>query len=152
MIKYADDVVTLIPITAESNVQIMLNSELDHVNSWCASNGLVLNKEKTKAMFILNQVYMYLKTSLDITLLTPQLRILGFTYESHMKRNTEMNTRRKKASQRRYILRQLKTVMQKTELTQIYSNLVLGVLEYCSPILNTAILSLVYLYKRFMRA
>ncbi len=63
-----------------------------------------------------------------------KMKILGITYESRMTWNTEIDNRCKKASQRLYVLRQLKPSLSKADLLVLYNGYIRSVLEYCGPI------------------
>jgi len=132
MIKYADDVVTLLPLRNMYDANNLLNQEIDHMMTWCKANGLELNDNKTKVMLISNKAN--LSTPPMSVKPTESLRILGITYDPKLKWNIETERRCKKASQRLYILRQLKKITKKSELIQVHNNFVLGILEYCGPI------------------
>ena len=105
MIKYADDVVTLLPIRKSTDARQLLTNEVEHVKSWCKANGLQLNESKTKVMYMLNSPEVAsFQNSIQIS---DNLRILGITYEPYLKWNVEMEKRCKKAAQ--YFSRVVKT-------------------------------------------
>ena len=132
IVKYADDIVTLIPIKSKMNVNDILTDEIRHLNNWCKTNGLELNDKKTKVMFLRKQARLH--PPLTVMPIEEKLNVLGIIYEPHLKWHLETEKRCKKASQRLYALRQFKQVIQKTDLVQIHNNLILSVLEYCGPI------------------
>ena len=133
MIKYADDVVTLLPLTKKSDVHDILHSEISHMEKWCSQHGLVLNLQKTQILDIMRQTSITHAHSIP----TPcsEVKILGITYESRLKWNSEIAKRCKKASQRLYVLRQLKPSMTKADLIVLYNGFIRSTLEYCCPIL-----------------
>ena len=55
MTKYADDVVTLLLITRNSNIQEPLQSETNHVVDWCSQHGLLLNTKKTQILSVMRK-------------------------------------------------------------------------------------------------
>ena len=94
MIKYADDVVTLLPIRKSTDARQLLTNEVEHVKSWCKANGLQLNESKTKVMYMLNSPEVAsFQNSIQIS---DNLRILGITYEPYLKWNVEMEKRCKR--------------------------------------------------------
>jgi hypothetical protein len=128
MVKYADDIVTLLPIYKTSNIHALVKREIEHLNSWANSNGLQLNEDKTKLMFVkCSDKAPDIQTS-------NQLSILGVTYQPYLRWEFETERRCKKASQRLYVLRKLKSHVPKYLLFLIHNNFILSVLEYANPI------------------
>ena len=132
MTKYADDVVILLPIYSNTDTDAVLKEEVDNMSNWCRINGLELNQEKTKVMFLKEQ--RHLQNLLTTYPVANELKVLGLVYESYLKWNQEISKRCKKASQRLFVLRQLKRLLHKSELVRTHNNFVLSLLEYCAPV------------------
>jgi hypothetical protein len=130
--KYADDVVSLIPISEPDKVRSQVKEEIDNVDSWCTSNGLQLNVSKTKILLITNSKSK--TTSVSLTQLT-QLKILGLTYTNDLRWDVHVSNVIKKASQQIYILKKLRTLLPSNELVKIYNAVILSVIEYCAPVM-----------------
>lgn len=129
-IKYADDVMTLIPLTRISNIDIIVKNEVDHVGSWCDSHGMKLNVSKTKQMLCRKHLS---PNEFNFTVpMCSQLKILGIIYDEHLNWNTQIETMSRKANQKCFLLRNLKQILSKKDLTQVYNAFVLSSLEYCS--------------------
>ena len=134
-IKYADDVMTLIPLTRDSNIDVIVKNEVSHVGSWCNSHGMRLNVSKTKQLLCKKQI-----SPNDYCLNYPMcrpthLKILGIIYDEHLNWNTQIEAMTKKANQKCFLLRKLKQVLSKKELTCVYNAFILSSLEYCSALL-----------------
>ena len=132
MTKYADDVITLIPVVSTTNTDEMVLKEIENLDTWCRRNGLQLNQKKTKVMFFLKQAF--IDTPLTIVPVQNELKVLGITYEPGIKWNIEISKRCSKASQRLFLLRKMKRIMNRNELVQIFNNYILSILEYCGPV------------------
>ena len=50
--KYADDLTVIQKFSFPSNSTGVLQNEADHILSWCARNGMLINEQKTKLMQI----------------------------------------------------------------------------------------------------
>ena len=132
--KYADDVYVVIPFTKSSNVKYLIECEFSRIKNWCNSHGLVLNEKKTKIILFSkkrtqHQALTHMSTVSD-------LRILGVIFQSNLGWNTHADHICKLASQRIYILKQLKRFekITKEDLIQIYNSCIRSVLEYNCPI------------------
>jgi hypothetical protein len=133
MTKYADDVVSLIPINNLDDIGRHVNAEIDNVDSWCISHGLQLNISKTKMLLFTNS-----KSKADLPIRftqQTQLKILGLTYTGDLKWDVHVTNIIKKASQQIYILKKLRMLLPPHDLTKIYNAMILSVLEYCSPVM-----------------
>ena len=129
-IKYADDVMVIIPIYRSSNVDETVQNEISYVENWCLSHGMKLNVSKTKSMLCK-------KHSISTTLTTPlcsQLKILGIIYDDNLTWNAQVDYITKNAYRRCFLLRNLKRILSKEELLNIYHAFILTTLEYCSAL------------------
>ena len=52
MIKYADDIVLVIPYVSSSVSNVVVNEEIENVRKWTEDHGLQLNTQKSKFMYI----------------------------------------------------------------------------------------------------
>ena len=134
IIKYADDVVMLIPYHNEEEAEQKLNAEKSNLEDWCCDHGLTLNSEKSKVMFIDKRK---VKPSFDTSIQNvTKMKMLGTIFQNDLKWNEHVNYICKAASQRIYLLKRIKQIKEitKDDLIQIYSAYVLGILEYNSPL------------------
>ena len=135
MIKYADDVICLIPFYKADSISTIVKSETHNIKRWCLENGLALNEGKTK-------VLLFSKRSVcdDLLLSSPPLvssaKILGVTFNQRLNWNNHVAAIVKSASRRIYILKQMKKIssVTKKDLLQVYKSFVLSVIEYNSPL------------------
>ena len=131
-IKYADDVMTLIPLSQDSNIDMIVKNEVAYVESWCNLHGMKLNASKTKRMLFRKQLNFY-DPFLNDSLCT-QLKILGIIYDENLNWNAQIDTMTRKANQKCFLLRSLKQILTKTDLTYVYNAFILSNLEYCSAL------------------
>ena len=131
-IKYADDVMTLVPISRDSNVDEIVRKEISNVERWCLLHGMKLNVSKTKHMLCKKQTTLNLHFT---TSLCSQLKILGVIYEENLTWSLQVEAMVKRASQKCFLLRNLKQVLSKKDLLNIYNAFILSSLEYCSGLL-----------------
>jgi len=110
VIKYADDITLLHFVRSEDEDN--LQKEWDNCVLWSESNYLPLNVSKCKVLDIVTKKSLKLSCvscsgsfSLPIV---DNLKILGVTFSSNLKWNTHLNDVIRKASQRIFILRNLK--------------------------------------------
>ena len=137
MFKYADDVVTVLPISKSTSFlcNSLLHEELEHIKAWCNNNGLTLNPDKTKVLQISKKEQTTLPLESDSQkLLCDEIKLLGVTYNSWLSWTSHVSNICKKARQQFYILRKLKPHMEKTTLMTIYTSVILSALEYCCPL------------------
>jgi len=110
----------------------MIQTNIQHMEDWCLSHGLLLNINKTKCMIVAKP---RLSTSISRPLNSvAEMKILGITYDEDLSWNTHTNTICKKAGQRLYILRKMKMLVEKTDLLKIYHAIILGVVEFNNPV------------------
>jgi hypothetical protein len=131
--KYADDVVAVIPVKDSSDIERRVASEINHVQSWCNAHGLNLNTRKTHTILVTRSKYSLIPPASFVQ--APSLKILGISYTADLKWNTHIDGIIKKASQRIFVLKNLKSFLDKKDLTKIYNALILSVLEYGAPVM-----------------
>lgn len=133
--KYADDVITVLPISKSIFPSSLLHDELKHIEAWCENNGLTLNPDKTKVLQISKKDQEISPLESDFEgLLCDELKILGVIYNSKLSWTSHISFIAKKAKRQLYILRKLKPHMKKATLITIYSSVILSALEYCCPL------------------
>ena len=136
--KYVDDI-TISEFAAARGVSI-LQSELDNISTWAATNNMALNPKKCKEMTLrFRRVVDHLPSALAID--TKALEsvdaheVLGVTIQSNLKWDLHINEVVAKASKRQHILRVLKRGgVPPADLLNVYFALIRSVLEYCCPV------------------
>jgi hypothetical protein len=135
LFKYADDVVTAIPLGPLSNVDDLLCNHLEDMQLWCKANGLTLNCDKTKVLVITKKGRTILpKEKCHVNFICHEMKILGVFYNDKLNWTTHTTHVCKKARRNLYILKQLKKFTDKHCLVTSYNSLVLSILEYCGPL------------------
>lgn len=132
MLKYADDVNILCPFNRDSSVQAVIQSEIQNMQTWCATNGLSLNDDKT-------QILLFKKPKVDYSVfdtlasrVSTHLNILGVFFNHSLTWDTHVDEVTKRASRRIHVLRQLKKIpsVTKKDLVQVYQCYILSILHY----------------------
>ena len=131
IIKFADDVLRLTVLYGDEDAQKLMRDGVTEVKDWCATNGLVLNQDKTKCMLVMKPRLKLISPAYDVL---KELKILGVTYESNLSWDSHIDDVCKKANRRLYILRKMKYKVSKEDLIKIYNAIILGTLEYASPL------------------
>jgi len=135
MLKYADDVITAIPVHKSHDVDALIREHLHGINSWCSTNGLMLNCDKTKILMITKKGQAILPLEKQhLNYICNELKFLGVMYNSKLTWTTHVEYTCKKARRNLYILKQLKKFASKQCLITAYTSLVQSILEYCGPV------------------
>ena len=136
LVKYADDILLLIPFSLLSDADQVFKEESANITQWCSNANLVLNHEKTQLMIVSKKSVETLPSSLSGFHLQKNLRLLGVTFDSKLTWKTHVTVTAKKASQRIYPLKQMKSFgnISKHQLIQVYNSFILSLLEYNSPL------------------
>jgi hypothetical protein len=133
--KYADDVITAIPILRTTDVDSLIQQQLDEVSQWCNENGLSLNQDKTNVMIIAKKGLTIMPSKeCHLKYVCQEMKILGVIYNSKLNWTTHMTYVCNKARRNIYILKQLKKVASKQCLITAYRSLIQSILEYCGPL------------------
>ena len=104
--KYADDVIIATSYENQKDMQELIQDESKNMAEWCDNNGLALNLSKTKTMNISKKRN---KESLSThNSFVQELTILGLKFCDNLKWTQHIDHISKKASQRVYVLKQLK--------------------------------------------
>ena len=135
VIKYADDITLLVPYGPTSDLPSIIGDEINNVSCWCKSNGLEINETKTKVLLFAKKN----SSTIDqrhIPCLCSSIKILGVTFENSLKWSKHIQEVCTKASRRIYALKSLKRIpsISMSDLRLVYSNYILSVMEYNSPL------------------
>lgn len=137
-IKFADDITVLLPFKKSTTPSKKIEEEIQHVNDWCHTHGLVVNQGKTKSILFANSP---LSESQLLTFNLPNfcshLTILGVIFEKSLKWDLHTDLVTKKASQRIHVLKILKKIptASKKDLIQVYRSYIQSIMEYNSPLM-----------------
>lgn len=134
--KYADDTTLLARInkmTIQEDLN-MIKNEIINFQDWTVTNRMTINTAKSKLLFIT-------KTSphdiLPLELLSIKsvetIKLLGVTFSKTMDFKLHFKDIIKRASQRLYYLRIMKSYCSTDELWLIYTMLIRSLLEYAAP-------------------
>ena len=157
-ILFADDL-TLHVTGDDINTMIHnANADLETLYSWCLSNRLTLNADKTFYMVFTNKVYDALPPLTyhgDFIRKTNKHTLLGVTYDDNMTFRTHISNLILKLSRIVSLLYRIKDFMPSYVLKTFYDAHVLPHLRYCSPIwcstYPTHLLPLFRLQKKIIR-
>ena len=135
LVKYADDVSILIPLSENSDLSSLVLTEIENIKKWSSSHGLQVNEEKTKSLVFTKSEITELKLR-SVPNLNSDLKILGVTFENTLKWDKHMENITKCASRRIHALRMLKRIPGATQkdLIPVYQNYILSIIEYNSPL------------------
>ena len=79
--KYADDTTVLVP----EHTDVYLNSEFNHIKQWAATNGLIINSNKTKEVVFRQRVSCFhLPAAIDIEQVDC-CKLLGVMFQKNCK-------------------------------------------------------------------
>lgn len=132
--KYADDVVIVKPVFQTSHINDEIKVEIDNMKRWCDQNGLSLNEKKTKLLFFNKR---NLRTSiLPAFAPSSEMKLLGVVFHENLCWDSHVTKICKLASQRIYILKQLKKIksISKNDLLQVYGAYIRSILEFNCPL------------------
>lgn len=135
MLKYADDVLVIIPVFVHTAVETIVSAEFYNIEEWAQTHGLFLNKDKTKSMVIHkgNSLSLSLNSISDIDHVK-ELKFLGTIFNERLSWDSHIAYICKNASRRMYALRRLKEAgISKPNLIVVYA-FIRSVLEYNSPL------------------
>lgn len=132
LILYADDILLIERITTR-DLQTH-NSAINIINTWCNKNDLTLNHNKTAQMFIRKSTFTYIADTYDNIVIHSTVRYLGIVFNEKFNFKDHFLKICSKASQRLYILRCIKHLVNKNELFNIFSSIILSIILYACPI------------------
>ena len=139
---YADDT-TVHDI--QSNVQTLernLQNSILLLNKWCRENGMVINTDKTKVMFITSRQKRYNLNNTDLSLnfkgadlkLTSNEKVLGVHIDENLLWNGHFQYISKKISSHLGLLSQIKSFLSKEDKLLFYNAYIRPHIDYCSVI------------------
>ena len=129
--KYADDIIIACPIQRRSSCEAMFSAEMAHMNSWCSSDGLSLNSNKTKTMLVGN---VFSPIGDICSFECGSLRFLGMTFNKTLKWDDHIHRTCKLASSRLRMIRILRNHLNSHELRMVYFACVRSLHEYSSEV------------------
>ena len=132
-IKYADDMNIILPLTSRHPPEVVaaVETETNNVMKWCTEHRLTLNVAKSKVL-LLDCKHVPLLTLASLPRVK-EMKILGTVIDDEMNWRSHTAYISKLASKRFYILRRLKSTLNKAQLHLIYTSLIRSLLEYASP-------------------
>ena len=141
---YADDVV--IYTSADNHVEAnrLLQEDIDRVGSWCHSNGMTVNAQKSMCMFFGSDGKLKdigaPSISLNGTLLPTceSYPYLGVELDQRLSLTPHINKVKKSLGNKVYKLSKLRKNMTKKISLQIYKVMIAPTLEYCSFFIGSA--------------
>jgi hypothetical protein len=132
--KYADDMVLSIIHTSEKHDELHCESELANISDWCSRNRILLNQDKSSRMLLAKNEFKPNYPRLSILREDQEITILGIIFSNNFSWSKFINKTITKASSNLYLLRILKPLLNKTELTTVYTSLIQSQLDYGSAL------------------
>ena len=142
IIKYADDVFLHSPSQDNKKQEVIternteeIKQEVNNMKQWCAQKGLSLNIQKTKLLVFKKK---YVHVNLQPTFVpSSEIKLLGVVFHENLLWDSHVAAVCELASQRIYILKQLKKMdfITKKDLLQVYNAYIRSILEYNCPLL-----------------
>ena len=133
VIKYADDFTVCAALLKNSS-----NNHLYELHEsflkWSTENCLIINHTKSKTLCV-HARRNVAPVHLPNVSIVQQLKILGVYFDASLSWTPHCNYVVKKASQRLYVLRILKSFVSRDTLISVYNALVRSCIEYASPLL-----------------
>ena len=139
---YADDTYFYCSSHDKLVLERNLQASLDCLERWCHENGIVLNTDKTKVMFItsrqkrtvLNDAVLNLQYSdIDISITTCD-KILGIQVDDNLTWNSHFNFLSKKLSSYMWLLSKVRIYLSTEHRVLFYNAYIKPHLDYCSLI------------------
>ena len=130
VIKYADDITLLIPYS--SSKPDYVTEEINHFNTWCTTNRMTININKTQIMPILKRSAKYIYS--DNFFMTTNIKILGFTFCNNLNFNQHFKNVCSRACRNIYLLKRLKNICSQKDLQTIYHTKVTSIIYYGLPL------------------
>ena len=124
IVKYADDTTFIILQKTENSNEVAVIT--NHFINWCSGNDLVLNNTKTQSICIQNKSSLSKKNKESI-------KLLGMYIQNDLKWDRHINYITRKCNSRLYILRKMKSMVNKNQQINLFNGLISSLLEYgCS--------------------
>lgn len=147
LVGYADDSTLLatVPFTRDRvSVTASLNRDLERILDWCTAWGMELNAAKTKSMVVSRSrtelpAFPALRVGGSVLTECKEMPILGVCFDSKLSFGAHVRTVAGSAARRLGIMRKAsKIFVDKSLVTRCFWSYLLPVLEYCSPVWNSA--------------
>ena len=133
VIKYADDVTLVIPVTKnDHNDLVLFNQEVENFKEWCLENKMTINVSKTKVMNICCRSNLLSRIPAFDNVVS--LKVLGLIFNDKLNWSDHVNFVTSKVSQRLYILRVLKPHLCHDDLISVFNHCIQSIIEYASPV------------------
>jgi len=137
-ILYADDLVLYFSSESFEYIQKNLKIEIENLCKWCATHGMIINREKTKCMLLtpprcVNKT-MQLHINNEAIEQVATFKYLGIQIDAQLNFNEHYEEVCQKMSSRTHLLRRHKSSFPTQCLSIFTSSLVLSVLDYCLSI------------------
>jgi hypothetical protein len=157
---FADDSTQYVSGCSVQSVQEQLSTEILPIIQWTETNKMVLNEQKTKAMFIAStRKVSEISQDLNITINDFQIetvldgRLLGVQFDQTLSWSVHIDLLCKKISQRLGILRRIRHHLPLNARKAFYRCLILSLMDYCFVIWgNTSTQNLDRLHRLQKRA
>jgi retron-type reverse transcriptase len=157
---FADDSTQYVSGRSVQSVQKQLSTEILPIIQWTETNKMVLNEQKTKAMFIAStRKVSEISQDLNITINDFQIetvldgRLLGVQFDQTLSWSVHIDLLCKKISQRLGILRRIRHHLPLNARKAFYRCLILSLMDYCCVIWgNTSTQNLDRLHRLQKRA
>ena len=140
IILYADDILLYAPITAKFSLQ----SDIDAISSWISSAGLSLNLSKTKFLVLSRKrcpPSLSLRVAGSSIVQVTSFKYLGVTISSNLSWRSHINNVSSKAKRQVGFLYRNFGRADSSSLLQLYKSLVLPILDYCSSVWDSHLLT-----------
>jgi len=148
LIKYADDITLLIPLTTK-NADNVISDELENVGRWCEANSMKVNNKKTQIMPIMKKGHSYLSGKYATV---DSFKLLGVTIDKRLNFLQHFKRVCATACKNIFIIKKLTKICNKDELNCIFLSKVCSIIEYSLPIIpkiSSEALQLIHrIYKR----
>lgn len=141
---FADDATNLAHSSNVSHVETLLQSKVDNINKWCASNKMVLNTDKTKTMLIASQQKLRSITNsddcLNITVQGTHIeqvtseKMLGVLIDNSLTWNQQVQKVKKTVLFKIHILRKIKKYLPLNIRKMFYNYYIKPHLDYCCSV------------------
>lgn len=145
-VKYADDITIIETLSKNYTPTIFL----DQCEFLFRCIGLQVNRLKCKQMCIKRSRVFVCDNNSGFSIV-PTMKILGVTFEEHLKWNHHVSYILKTASQRLFLIRSLKYSLSRRDLMLVYHSIVTSVLLYASPVYGRLPVSLLNKLESFQR-
>ena len=135
VIKYADDIIAIDKLTCINVNPTTHESSKSIVLDWALAHDLPMNSDKLKQLFVRKSNSLHYDENFDGIPAVDSIRYLGVVFDNKMDFSSHVEHCLAKASQRLYILRVVKQVLDKKRLSCICKSLVDSIFLFAAPLL-----------------